>query len=55
MRENARLILALAVLAAAAPMLSACYTTQGAGKDLSAAGNSLTNSADKHTDYKSGS
>jgi predicted small secreted protein len=51
-REKARLLLALAALVAAAPMLTACYTTQGAGKDLSAAGNSITNSADKNTTYK---
>jgi predicted small secreted protein len=52
MREHARLLLALAAIAAAAPMLSACYTAQGAGKDLQAAGKSLDNSADKNTNYK---
>jgi predicted small secreted protein len=52
MRRNARLLLTLAALVAAAPMLTACYTTKGAGQDLSAAGNSLTGSAEKHTDYK---
>ncbi|WP_428535187.1 entericidin A/B family lipoprotein [Rhodopila sp.] len=52
MREKARLLLALASLAAVAPMLAACYTTKGAGEDLSAAGKGLTNSADKNTGYK---
>jgi predicted small secreted protein len=49
---KARLWLALALLVAAAPMLSACYTARGAGEDLSAAGKGITNSADKNTNYK---
>jgi predicted small secreted protein len=52
MRKHARLLLALAAITAAAPMLSACYTTRGAGEDLQAAGKSLDNSADKNTNYK---
>lgn len=52
MRKNARIWLALALLAAAAPMLSACYTTKGAGEDLSAAGKGISGTAEKHTDYK---
>nr|WP_294555344.1 entericidin A/B family lipoprotein [uncultured Rhodopila sp.] len=52
MRDHARLVLALAALIAAAPILSGCYTTQGAGKDLQAAGKSLDNSADRNTNYK---
>jgi predicted small secreted protein len=52
MREKARLLLALATLVAAAPMLFACYTARGAGEDLSAAGRGITNSADKNTGYK---
>jgi len=46
-----RLIVGLAVLllAAAAPLLSACHTTAGAGEDISATGKAITNSADKHT------
>ena len=51
MRGKVRLLLALAAIAAAAPMLSACYTTRGAGEDLSAAGKGISNSADKHTGY----
>lgn len=52
MRTKARIWLALALLTAAAPILSACYTTQGAGEDLSAAGKGVSGSAEKHTDYK---
>jgi predicted small secreted protein len=52
MRRNARLAFALFALAAAAPILSACYTTRGAGEDLSAAGQSISHAADRNTDYK---
>lgn len=52
MRQNFRLLLALAVVVAVAPLLSACYTTRGAGEDLSAAGKGLSNSAQKNTGYK---
>ncbi len=41
--------LTLLILIAAAPLLGACHTTAGAGEDISATGNALTNSADKHT------
>jgi predicted small secreted protein len=30
-------------------LLSACHTTAGAGKDLSAAGNAITHSANEHS------
>jgi predicted small secreted protein len=50
-RIKARLWLALAILIAATPVLSACYTARGAGEDLSAAGQGLEHSADKHTNY----
>jgi predicted small secreted protein len=45
------LIVALTVLllATAAPLLSACHTTAGAGEDISATGHAITNSADRHT------
>ena len=33
------------LLAAAAPLLSACNTTAGAGRDVSAAGNAVTKTA----------
>jgi predicted small secreted protein len=52
MSENPRLLLAFAVLIAATPMLSACYTARGAGQDLSAAGRSIEKSADRNTGYK---
>ncbi len=51
MRRKVSLILALAALIGAAPLLSACYTTAGAGKDLQSAGQGITNSADKNTNY----
>ena len=51
MHETAMLLLALASLAAATPMLTARYTAQRAGKDLSTAGNSSTHSAEKNTNY----
>ena len=37
----------LLALLAAAPLLSACNTTAGAGQDLSNAGKAIENSADK--------
>jgi predicted small secreted protein len=52
MRDRVKLFVALALLLAAAPMLSACYTTKGAGEDLSAAGHGITHAADEHTGYK---
>jgi predicted small secreted protein len=46
--------MALAVLAlvGAVPLLSACYTTAGAGKDLQAAGQGITHSAHENTTYR---
>jgi len=52
MRMNAKLIVALVTLLVAAPLLSACYTTRGAGEDLRAAGKGITGSADRNTNYK---
>ena len=37
----------LLILLAAAPLLSACNTTAGAGQDVSAAGRAVTRSADE--------
>jgi len=51
MRMKVRAALALAFLVAAAPMLSACNTTRGAGEDLSAAGRGIEHAADKNTHY----
>jgi entericidin B len=48
MRKNLPIILALFALVAAAPILSACQTTAGAGEDISAGGKALTKSAEKH-------
>lgn len=39
---------ALLLLLAAAPLLGACNTTAGAGKDISKAGQAIENSANKH-------
>lgn len=52
MRKSRRLCLGLTMLLAAAPLLSACYTARGAGQDMQAAGQKLSNSADKNTNYK---
>jgi predicted small secreted protein len=43
---------AILALAGAAPLLSACYTTAGAGKDLQAAGQGITHSAQENTTYR---
>ena len=51
MRTKAKLWLALALLVAAAPIMSACHTTRGAGEDLSAAGHGIERAADKNTHY----
>ena len=49
MRKNLSLALALLALLGVAPLLGACHTTAGAGKDISAAGHAITGSAEKHT------
>ncbi len=41
--------LTMLLLVAAAPLLSACHTTAGAGEDISATGKAIEHSADKHT------
>jgi predicted small secreted protein len=48
---NKKLTIAVGMLAliGAAATLSACNTTAGAGKDMSAAGNAVTESAKKNT------
>jgi predicted small secreted protein len=43
----AKACVAVFLLAGAATALSACNTTAGAGKDMSAAGKAITNEADK--------
>ena len=42
---------ALLALLGVSPLLTACYTTAGAGQDLQAAGKGITNSAEKSTRY----
>ncbi|MBS0560472.1 MAG: entericidin A/B family lipoprotein [Proteobacteria bacterium] len=42
-----RSALAIALLAGSLAVLGACNTTAGVGKDVSATGNALTNSAEK--------
>jgi predicted small secreted protein len=49
MRKNlATILISLFVLAGAASLLSACNTTSGAGKDISATGHAITTSADEN-------
>jgi len=51
MKRKLAIVLALMALAGTAPLLTACYTTQGAGEDLQAAGHGLEHSAERHTGY----
>jgi len=44
-------VLTMLLLTGAASMLSACNTTAGAGRDLSAAGHAVTGEAQEHTPY----
>jgi len=46
-RSLAIMLLNLVLLSGATALLTACNTTAGAGKDVSAAGHAVTNSADK--------
>jgi predicted small secreted protein len=52
MRRKLAIAFAVATLLGAAPLLSACYTAQGAGQDIKAAGQGLSNAAANHTDYR---
>ncbi len=49
MRKKISIALALLALIGIAPLLGACHTTAGAGRDISATGHAITNSAEKHT------
>jgi predicted small secreted protein len=51
MRTKLALAITIATLLATAPLLSACYTTRGAGEDISAAGRTLSNQSAEHTHY----
>jgi predicted small secreted protein len=44
----AKAMVAMLILAGAGAALSACNTTEGAGKDMSAAGHAISNSAEKN-------
>ncbi len=48
MRKSSSIVLAILALIGVAPMLGACNTTAGMGKDLSAGGHAVTDSAEKH-------
>jgi predicted small secreted protein len=48
MRKNFSIALTLIALIGIAPIISACQTTAGAGRDLSAGGRALTNSAERN-------
>jgi predicted small secreted protein len=52
MQRKLAAAIALFALIATAPLLSACYTTAGAGQDLQAAGHGLTKSAEQNTTYR---
>ncbi len=49
MRKSLSIALALVALIGLAPLLGACHTTAGAGRDISATGHAITGSADKNT------
>jgi predicted small secreted protein len=51
MRRKFAIAVVVATVLGAAPLLSACYATQGAGEDLKAAGQGLSNTAADHTHY----
>ena len=48
-RTNISIALTLLALIGLAPMLGACHTTAGAGKDISAGGHAITHTANKLT------
>jgi predicted small secreted protein len=52
MQRKLVVLLALLALAGTSPLLTACYTTAGAGQDLQAAGQGLERSADRNTNYR---
>jgi predicted small secreted protein len=49
MRKSLSIAFTLAALISALPILSACHTTAGAGQDVSATGNAVTDAAHKLT------
>ena len=48
MRRNLSLALLFAMLLGAVPLLTACHTMAGAGRDMSTAGHNLTDSAQQN-------
>lgn len=51
MRRKLSLALLCAMLFGAMPLLTACHTMAGAGRDMSTAGHKLTNSADQNMEH----
>ncbi|HVB68111.1 MAG TPA: entericidin A/B family lipoprotein [Acetobacteraceae bacterium] len=49
MHRNFTIALTLLVLIGVIPLLGACHTTAGAGRDISATGHAITGSANKNT------
>jgi predicted small secreted protein len=49
MRKNLSIVLTLLLLTAASPLLGACHTTAGVGRDISDGGHVITHDADRHT------
>ncbi len=49
MRKNLRVALAMLALIGVTPLLGACHTTAGAGQDISATGDAVTDTAKKVT------
>ena len=52
MQRKFAIVLASLALVGTAPLLTACYTTAGAGQDLQAVGRGLEYSAEKNTNYR---
>ena len=52
MQGKLAIVWTLLALAGAAPLLTGCYTTAGAGKDIQAAGHGITSSAQQNTTYR---
>ncbi len=52
MSKSTKLAITLVALLGAVPLLSACHTTAGVGRDLSQGGHALTNSANSNAPSK---
>lgn len=51
MRSRFTVLLALLIVAGTSSLVTACNTTAGAGKDISAAGTAIEESAEKNKGY----